>query len=429
MSIQTAQSQLTTTKQIEVLLSARYKQALKNRDRYLVLYGGRGSGKSEFATRKLFLRCMFEGGHRFLMMRKVRSRCRESVTQVMLTLLDNYGIAYNHNETKREISFRGLDGRLNVLVYDGLDDPDKVKSIKGITGVWLEETTGFTKDDFTIVDLCLREKTETYHQVIMTFNPDEARARWIKRRFFTGLPEAYTGKGDVESSFLHHSTIEDNPIDEVREHYMRLLDAIGDPVLKKIFRRGEWALAKGIIYQHPRIIPLAKYPKEYDLEFYGLDFGFNDPSVLIWHGVKDQIIYLRQIIYQTHLTTNQLIEKMKDSDVKKKVPIYSDRSRPETIKEVCNAGFNCIGADNNKGSVYAGIQLVKSKKLVTNEEENGELNDEFKTYKWKEDRSGEPLDEPAKFDDHGMDSMRYGIYSALKPKEKARFMLSGQDMY
>ena len=428
MSIQTAESQLTAKKQIEVLLSARYREALKNRDRYLVLYGGRGSGKSEFAARKLFLRCMFESNHRFLMMRKVRSRCRESVARVMLTLLNEAGINYNHNETKREISFRGLNGRMNVIVYDGLDDPDKIKSIKGITGVWLEEATEFTQQDFTIVDLCLREEIETYHQVMMTFNPDEARARWIKQRFFTGVDDAYTGKGDALSSFLHHSTIEDNPIDAVRESYRELLDQIDDPVLRKIFRLGIWSIARGIIYQHPRIIPIEDYPKEYDLEFYGLDLGFNNPSALIWHGVKDQIVYLRQIIFGTHLTTNDLIEKMKDKDVKKKVLIYADPSAAKDIEEIRRAGFNCKAAEGGKGSVYSGIVLVKSKKLVTCEE-NVELNDEFKTYKWKEDRGGETLDEPAKFDDHGMDAIRYGIFSALRTKEKARFMLSQQDMY
>ena len=418
-----------TTRKIELLFSARFKQLIKNRDRYLVLYGGRGSGKSEFAARKLFLRCMFESNHRFLMMRKVRSRCRESVARVMLTLLDECGIKYNHNETKREISFRGLDGRMNVIVYDGLDDPDKIKSIKGITGVWLEEATEFTQQDFTIIDLCLREEVETYHQVMMTFNPDEARARWIKHRFFAGVVDAYTGKGDVPSSFLHHSTIEDNPIDAVRNSYRRLLNAIDDPTLMKIFKLGIWSIARGIIYKHPRIISIYDYPKEYDDEFYGLDFGYNNPMALIWHGVKDQVIYLRQIIFETHLTTSQLIEKMKDSDVKKKVPIYADPSAPGDIEEVKRAGFNCKAAASHKGSVLSGINFVKSRKLVTNEEENGDLNDEFKTYKWKEDRNGEPLDEPAKFDDHGMDGCRYGIYSHLKKQEKAKFRLSTQDMY
>lgn len=426
MSIQMEQAQ--TTRQIELLFSARFKQLIKNRDRYLVLYGGRGSGKSEFAARKLFMRCMFEGNHRFLMMRKVRSRCRESVARVMLTLLDECGIKYDHNETKREIAFRGMTGAMNILVYDGLDDPDKIKSIKGITGVWLEEATEFTQHDFTILDLCLREEVETYHQVMMTFNPDEARARWIKRRFFTGIDDAYTGKGDVPSSFLHHSTIEDNPIDAVRNGYRKQLDQIDDPTLMKIFKLGIWSIARGIIYQHPRITPLSEWPKEFDVEFYGIDFGFNNPMALIWHGVKDQVIYLRQIIFETHLTTSDLIDKMKDADVKKKIPIYADPSAPGDIEEVKRAGYRCKAAVSHKGSVLSGINFVKAQKLVTCEE-NGDLNDEFKTYKWKEDRSGEPLDEPAKFDDHGMDGVRYGCYSHLKKREKATFRLSTQDMY
>ena len=419
----------TTTKEIKLKFSSRYKPLLKNRDRYLVLYGGRGSGKSEFAARKLFLRCMFEGGHRFLMMRKVRSRCRESVARVVLQMLDEAGVKYNHNETKREISFRGVTGQMNIIAYDGLDDPDKIKSIKGITGVWLEEATEFTQHDFTILDLCLREDLGHYHQVMMTFNPDEARGRWIKRRFFTGVSDAYTGKGlTVTSSFLHHSTIEDNPIDEVRNKYRKLLDQIDDPVLVKIFKRGEWSIARGIIYRHPRIISLYDYPKEYDDEFYGLDFGFNNPMALIHHGVKDQEIYLRQIIFETHLTTSDLIDKMKDENVNKKTPIYADPSAPDKIEEVKRAGYNCKAAAAGKGSVHAGIMFVKAQKLVTCEE-NAQLNDEFKTYKWKEDKAGDPLDEPAKFDDHGMDADRYGIYSHLEKHEKATFKLSGQDMY
>ena len=419
----------TETKTLKVKLSSRYKQPLKNRDRHLVLYGGRGSGKSEFAARKIICRCLFEGGHRFLIMRKVRSRCRESIVRVILTILEGFGIVPDHNETKREISFRGFDGRMNVIVYDGLDDPDKIKSIKGITGIWLEETTEFTKQDFTIVDLCLREATETYHQVMMTFNPDESRARWIKQMFFTGIDDGFTGKGAIPNSFIHHSTIKDNPIDEVRNEYLKQLDQLDDPVLKNIYRRGLWAVHRGIIYKHPRIVSIYDYPKEYDLEFYGLDLGFNVPSALIFIGVKDGIVYLRQIIYETHLTTSDLIERMKDKNVNKNITIYADPSAEKDIVEISRAGYKIKAAPGGKGSVYTGIMLVKAQELVTNEEENEELNNEFRTYKWKEDRAGDPVDEPVKFDDHGLDAVRYGIYSKLRPKEKAKFRLSTQDMY
>jgi phage terminase large subunit len=42
----------------------------------------------------------------------------------------------------------------------------------------------------------------------------------------------------------------------------------------------------------------------------------------------------------------------------------------------------------------------------------------LRTYKWKVDKNGKPLDEPVKFNDDGMDAMRYGIYNGLKQANK-----------
>ena len=38
------------------------------------------------------------------------------------------------------------------------------------------------------------------------------------------------------------------------------------------------------------------------------------------------------------------------------------------------------------------------------------MNDEFKVYKWREDKDGNVFDEPVKFKDHLMDGVRYGVY-------------------
>lgn len=415
-------------RKIEFTIGGRFVELLKNTARYLILYGGRGSGKSEFVARKLVARCIFEGNHRLLVMRKVRARCRESVARIFITILNDNKIPFLHNETKRELTIPSFTGIPSVIVYDGLDDPDKIKSIKGITGVWLEEATEFTRADFETINLSLREETGHYRQLIMTFNPDEARARWIKEMFFTGVEDAATGGGSRGDSYLHHSTIDDNPIDEVRNSYRKSLDELDDLTLIKIFKLGIWAAARGLIYKHPRIIPLAEYPETYDEEFYGLDFGYNNPSALIWIGVKDQVLYLRQIIYETRLTTSDLIDRMKDENVNKKLRIYADPSAPSDIEEVRRAGYNCRAAEGGKGSVYAGIVFIKSKTLITCEE-NEQLNDEFKVYKWKEDKDGNPLDEPVKFDDHGCDGMRYGIFSHLAAREKATFKVSEAEMY
>jgi len=41
---------------------------------------------------------------------------------------------------------------------------------------------------------------------------------------------------------------------------------------------------------------------------------------------------------------------------------------------------------------------------------------EFQGYKWKEDKNGNILDEPVKFNDHALDAVRYGIFTHLKDK-------------
>jgi phage terminase large subunit len=406
-----------------IKLGKSFKDPLLNASRILLLYGGAGSGKSEFAARKLILRCLDEKNHRFLILRKVRSRIWESVVQVILDILEECEIPYDFNRSLRVLSFLGND-----LIFDGLDDPDKIKSIKRITGIWMEEATEFTKDDLHQLNIRMRGVTPSYKQVMLTFNPDEAKAPWIKEMFFEGRKDGYTGEGSSEGSYLHHSTIEDNPIVEEREEYRGILDGIDDPVYQKIYRRGHWGLWRGLIYDFPTF---DKYPSDFDFVIYGLDFGYNNPTSLIRLGIKDLDVYLFQDLYERKLTTPDLISKMevliKKEDRKR--DIYADSSEPDRIEEIFNAGFNVMACEKGQGSVNAGIVAVKKFRLISREE-NGDLNDEFRSYKWKEDKNGNPLDEPVKFKDHGLDGVRYAIFSHFKRLEKkAYFRLTEQPIY
>jgi phage terminase large subunit len=44
-----------------------------------------------------------------------------------------------------------------MFLCAGLDDPEKIKSIVGLTDAWLEEATEFSPDDFTQIDLRVRD--------------------------------------------------------------------------------------------------------------------------------------------------------------------------------------------------------------------------------------------------------------------------------
>ena len=405
---------------------------MENESRYLLLYGGGGSGKSEFAARKLFTRCKLEGGHRFLIMRKVRARCRESVIEVMKEVMAEEKLKYQWNDTKRILSFPSIFGAMNQLIFDGLDDPLKIKSIKGITGIWLEEFTEFTKKDFIQIDYRLRGTTLSYKQIIGTFNPDEAAGAWIKEMFFEEIPDDFTGPGSFKNSYVHHSTIMDNPIKSERDQYATILDQYTDPVLRAIYRLGQWAAMKGLIFPEWKIGPLpSKDLGWYDDIWLGGDFGYTiNPTAVVQIYRKARELWFEEIIYRTGLTNQQIATLLiADPRVDVKKPSYWDSAEPKSIDELYAEGIKgAKPALKGKDSVSASIQFLKGYDCTI---VNGSKNiiDERKTYKWAEDKFGNLLNQPVKGKEHAMDGIRYGGYTHLFGQKKPYFGFSDQPMY
>lgn len=67
------------------------------------------------------------------------------------------------------------------FIFAGLDDQEKLKSIAGLTDAWLEESTEFTLDDFTQVDLRIRAMVPN-QQILLSFNP-VSKANWCYLHF------------------------------------------------------------------------------------------------------------------------------------------------------------------------------------------------------------------------------------------------------
>lgn len=206
-----------------------YQDAMECESRYLVLYGGSGSGKSVFASQKILLRIIQEPGHRILIVRKVADTMRESVFKRIKNELAAMGVAYLFSVNQTNMSFtHKFNG--NEIIASGLDDVEKLKSIEKITGIWIEEATELNESDFDQLDLRLRGETKVYKQIILTFNPVD-ESSWLKKRFFdTDNPKAFT----VKTTFQDNAFIDDE--------YRQILEqkASVSPNLYRIYYLGEW---------------------------------------------------------------------------------------------------------------------------------------------------------------------------------------------
>jgi len=183
-----------------IRINDKYLPYLLDTNRRLVLYGGSGSGKSVFAAQKIAHRTLTELGHKFLALRKVGETVKESIFAELKNAIADTGCLNEFDINKTEKTFLHRPSG-NQIICKGLDEPEKIKSIQGITGMWIEEATEFTLEDIDQLDLRIRGEKPNYVQYIYSFNPISEDNEIVKRFVIE--------RKDKETSVLH-TTYHDN---------------------------------------------------------------------------------------------------------------------------------------------------------------------------------------------------------------------------
>lgn len=207
---------MSNAKRIPIPVNDIYIPVINCRDRYLFLFGSKGSGKSDFGAVKKVLRLQCERNHKMLFVRKVKETLKESLFDATKTVIrrdfKTYDL-YDINKTDKSFRFRPNDNR---IIMTGVDDPEKLKSISGITSALIEEITELTEADFLELDSRLRGQTTNYQQIISMFNPVDEN-HWLKQ---------YVEPDDVEFEYPFPDTKECWRFYHEDEHGTRLYTTV-----------------------------------------------------------------------------------------------------------------------------------------------------------------------------------------------------------
>lgn len=211
-----------------------------------------------------------------------------------------------------------------------------------------------------------------------------------------------------------HSTYLDNKqnLTETQISYIEAYRDAGDPYMWEVYGLGLRGRSTEAVYTNWKMC--REIPLKGEV-WYGQDFGYKVPSALIQVELYEGAIYANELIYQSGLTTNDLIETYRAIDMTKTAEIFCDAAEPKTIEEMFRAGYNVKPADKD---VWAGIQKVKSMPLYITEHSQNLLH-ELKNYKWKTDKDGtiKPTEEPVKLNDHALDALRYAVFTKLSGEQ------------
>lgn len=351
--------------------------------RISVMQGGSRSGKTYNIILWFIVKLLQERGQTLSIVRQSLPSIKGSVLRDFIEILLKLGIYSedNHNKTEQTYNLNG-----NLVEFVSVDQPHKIRGRKR-QYLFMNECTEMSYEAW--VQLTMR----TESKIVLDYNPSD-EYHWV---FDKVIPR--------DDADFYITTYKDNPFlaKELVEEIERLKDA--DENYWLIYGLGQKGNLHDTIYTHWRYCN--QLPQGETV--YGLDFGFNNPSAMIKVVFHDGAIYVDEVLYETKLTTNDLVEKVKAMGISQYDEIFCDSAEPKTIEELCRCGLN---AKPSNKDVTEGIKKIKSTPMFVTERSHN-LIKELRNYKWKTDRNGKKLDEPVKFNDHLCDSLRYSVFTKL----------------
>jgi phage terminase large subunit len=350
--------------------------ALISDKRFIINEGGSRSSKTYSLCQLIIVYCLQNPNKVVSIIRKTFPSLRATVMRDFFEVLKDLELYKKESHNKSEHIYSFSNG--SIIEFFSVDDEQKIRGRKRDIA-WCNEANELYFDDF----IQLNMRTES--KLIFDYNPSES-ASWLYE-----LPK--------NESVLIKSTYKDNPFlpESIKVQIEDLKRT--DEALYQIYALGEKAISKLNIYSNWTFVNDRE--ERFTNFVYGLDFGYNHPTALVkvyWH---EKEIYIEPVIYESYLTTTQLIERFDQLGIDKYADILADYSRPEIIAEMQSAGYN---VNNANKVVKKGIDNVKTFKVFA--KDYPPLRKEYDNYKWK--KVGDIItDEPVKLFDDAMDAVRY----------------------
>tara|TARA_R100001510_G_C7637758_1_gene195644 strand:+ start:355 stop:1509 length:1155 start_codon:yes stop_codon:yes gene_type:complete len=376
-----------------------YGHLVDSNKKIIVEQGGTRSGKTyNILLWIIFSYCSNERNKTVTICRKTFPSLRASVMRDFIDILRLHKMysEESHNKSSSEYRLYG-----NLVEFISLDQPQKVRGRKRDL-LFINEANELYWEDWQ--QLIFR----TQGRIIIDYNPSE-EYHWIYDKV---IPR--------EDADFFKTTYLDNPFleDTIKSEIERLKDT--DEQYWQIYGLGIKGITKATIF---RYIEVNNIPDQAKFLSYGMDFGYtNDPTTLTGVWTDEYNIYVKEYLYRTMMTTTDIHKFLQSLNINREM-IWADSAEVRLIDELRRMGWNIKPSIKGRDSVNAGIDLLKRYKIHITNDSNNAIQ-EFRNYKWKEDKNGKMINIPEDKDNHIIDALRYATYSILSKPNFGKYAIN-----
>ncbi|SDO76223.1 PBSX family phage terminase large subunit [Clostridium gasigenes] len=391
--------------------------------KYYFVVGGYGSSKSYHVAVKV-IKKLLEEKRTALVVREVFDTLRDSC----YSLLEEVALALGLDEsiikfTESPMRVRFANG--SKIIFKGMDKPAKLKSLNGVSIVWIEECSEVKYAGFKELTGRLRHPKLSNH-IILSTNP-VSKSNWCYKHFFEDKKknihilndeELYKKRKIVKGkTYYHHSVVDDNYF--VPAEYVETLDELKqhDPDLWRIARKGKFGINGLLVFPQFEVAAKEDVMKaikdiKNPLLRNGMDFGFvtsYNAVVRLAVDHDEKILYIYWEYYSKNKTDPEIakdIEEFKES----RELIKADCAEPKAIKYYKQEGFRMRSCKKFAGSRSMYTKKVKRFKKIICSDSCISTMEELKELTFKIDpKTGDPIEDEFNIDPHTLSAIWYAL--------------------
>ena len=407
-----------------------------------LLVGGYGSSKSYHIGLKLILKCLKEK-RKVLVVREVYDTIRDSCYDLLVEILEDLNLV---GSSKKKVQYTVSPMRIKFpngsqIIFKGMDKPAKLKSINGVSIVWLEECSEIKYVGYKELLGRLRHPTLKLHFILST-NP-VGTENWVYEHFFKRVDEdgvehitlddnlLYKRKTIVKNGvYYHHSVADDNLF--LPKDYIQTLDEMKsyDPDLWRVARLGRFGLnGKRVLPQfevaksHADVLDaVSQIPTKF--RFVGMDFGFEESyNAVLRIAVDDKRkwLYIYWEYYKNHMTDDVTAKELQAYGIDKE-QVVADCEDPKAIAFYRKSGFRMRGCHKYAGSRLANTRKCKRFKRIVCSPECTNTIRELSTLIYAKDKQDHLIYDEFNIDPHTFSAIWYALdnYDVADVKEIPR---------
>ena len=363
-----------------------------------LLIGGYGSGKSYQIALKIIFK-LLEEKRTCLVCREVFETIYESNFSLFKEILEDMGLLTDNRyefrkrrnkvlQSKSPLSFIFPNG--SRIIFKGMDDPERVKSLNGVSIVWMEECSEIKYAGFMEIQGRIRTPNTSMH-FFLSCNPI-GKENWVYNHFFRTLDASGKERVIVDENefyekqvlvhdgiYYHHSTPGDNPW--LPPQYIQRLDNLRyyDYHLYLVARWGRFGT------QGTRVLPqltVAKNPEKFRAAverlgarnmYFGFDFGFEESfnAVLCMSvDLEHQYLYIWDEIYLNHVTDDVFSQHPKMKKLRERIRDMKAHGYPNAVIVADNEDPKAIQYYRQNGYImrptrakFSGSRLSNTRKV------------------------------------------------------------------